>query len=293
MCVTSQIFDGIAKPVKRLFDIRAPVFVIQAVFETLPFPGILQGIAGRRKHQLSLLIEKFQKGEIFSFEFIPKDIDRNKKGRGRFPDFPVRGQSAAGDNTVHMDMVVQFLIPGVEHLDDSGLCPEMVPVSREFQKGLGTALMEQTVKESLVAVDQGIELMWKGKHHMKVRGINDFRPALIDPEFFGYTLTVRAASIAAGILVKLHMAAFRTPADIDTEPAGLAGKDCAGGFPLFSRLKSSGETVIVIGIQPDVLNREITQRNHLLSSQKERRFSCPGRKQDGYRSRWILGIYVP
>lgn len=53
------------------------------------------------------------------------------------------------------------MIPGVEHLDDSRLSPEIVPVSREFQKGLGTALMEQTVKESLVAVDQGIELMRK------------------------------------------------------------------------------------------------------------------------------------
>ena len=30
--VTPKIFDGIAKPVKRLFDIRAPVFVIQACF---------------------------------------------------------------------------------------------------------------------------------------------------------------------------------------------------------------------------------------------------------------------
>lgn len=106
MRVTPKLFDGIAKPVKRLFDIRAPVFVIQAVFETLPFPGILQGMTGRRENKLFLLVEGIQEGEIFSFEFIPKDIDRNKKGRGSLPDFPVRGQSAAGDNTMHVDMVV-------------------------------------------------------------------------------------------------------------------------------------------------------------------------------------------
>ena len=94
----AKIFDGIAKPVKRLFDIRAPVFVIQAVFETLPFPGILQGMTGRRENKLFLLVEGIQEGEIFPLIF-PKDIDRNKKGRGSLPDFPVRGQSAAGDNT--------------------------------------------------------------------------------------------------------------------------------------------------------------------------------------------------
>lgn len=181
----------------------------------------------------------------------------------------------------------------MEHLDDSRLSPEIVPVSREFQKGLGTALMEQTVKESLVAVDQGIELMRKRKHHMEVRGIDDFRPALIDPELFEYTLTVWTAAAAAGIIMELHMTALRTPADIDTKPAGLAGKDCTGGFPLFRRLNLLGETVIVIGIQPDFLNRKVTQRNHLPSSQKERRHACPGRKQDGYRSGSTSRTCVP
>lgn len=267
--VAPKIFDGIAKPVKSLFDIRAPVFAIQAVFETLPFHGILQGLTGGRKHKLFLTVEAVQESEIFALEFIPKDIDRKKKGRGGLPDFPVRGQPAAGDDAVHMDMVVQFLVPGVEYLDDSGLCAEIVSVSREFQECLGTALMEQTVKEPLIAVDQGIEFMGKGKHHMEIRGINDFRPALIDPEFFEYPLTVWAAAVTAGILVKLGMPAFGTPADIDTESAGFAGKDCTGGFPLLNRLKGSGEAVVLIGIQPDFLNRKVTQESHLRSGQKE------------------------
>lgn len=87
MRVTPKLFDGIAKPVKRLFDIRAPVFVIQAVFETLPFPGILQGMTGRRENKLFLLVEGIQEGEIFSFEFIPKDIAGIKKAEEAFRIF--------------------------------------------------------------------------------------------------------------------------------------------------------------------------------------------------------------
>ena len=119
---------------------------------------------------------------------------------------------------------------------------------------------------------------------MEVRGINDFRPAFINPDFFQYSLTDGAVPVPAGIIVEFHVSAFAALTDIDPKPAGLAGKDCTGGFPLFRRLNLLGETVIVIGIQPDFLNRKVTQRNHLPSSQKERRHACPGRKQDGYRS---------
>ena len=156
----------------------------------------------------------------------------------------------------------------MEHLDDSRLSPEIVPVSREFQKGLGTALMEQTVKESLVAVDQGIELMRKRKHHMEVRGIDDFRPALIDPEFFEYTLTVWTAAAAAGIIMELHAAAFGACTDIDAEAAGFAGKDGTGSFLLLIGLEMSGLAELPIRIQPYFLNFEVTHGRHLPSGQK-------------------------
>ncbi len=38
----------------------------------------------------------------------------------------VRGKATPGNNAVHMDMVVDFLIPGVEHLDDARGCPQML-----------------------------------------------------------------------------------------------------------------------------------------------------------------------
>ena len=60
---------ALPNPLNVLFDIRAPVFVIQAVFETLPFPGILQGMTGRRENKLFLLVEGIQEGEIISFDY--------------------------------------------------------------------------------------------------------------------------------------------------------------------------------------------------------------------------------
>ena len=62
----------------------------------------------------------------------------------------------------------------MEYLDDPGLCAKIFLVCTQFQKGFGTALMEQSVKELLITVDQGIEFMGESKHHVEVRGINDF-----------------------------------------------------------------------------------------------------------------------
>lgn len=41
----------------------------------------------------------------------------------------VRRKAAAGDNAVHMYMVIQFLVPGMQYLDDPGCCTEPLFIS--------------------------------------------------------------------------------------------------------------------------------------------------------------------
>ena len=44
----------------------------------------------------------------------------------------VGSKPGAGNDAVHMHMVVDFLVPCMEYLDDAGCCPEMFFVSGEF-----------------------------------------------------------------------------------------------------------------------------------------------------------------
>lgn len=122
---------------------------------------------------------------------------------------------------------------GMEDLDDPRLGAKIFLICAQFQKCFCAALMEQAVKEPLIAIDQGIEFMGKSKHYMEVRGIYDFRPALIDPDFFKDSLAVGTVPVPAGILVEFHVPAFPARADIDTKSSGFAGKDCMGSFLLF------------------------------------------------------------
>ena len=69
------------------------------------------------------MIAGVQQRKIFPLKLIPEYPDRDKKLSGGSTDPVVRGKPAAGDNTVHMDMVAQFLVPGVEDLYDPGCAP--------------------------------------------------------------------------------------------------------------------------------------------------------------------------
>ena len=143
----------------------------------------------------------------------------------------VASKPSSGDDAVHMDMVIQFLVPSVEHLDDPRLRPKILVVSRQFQKSFGTAFMEQPVKKLLIAGDQRVEFVRERKHHMEVRGVNDFRPAFINPDLFQDSLTAGTVPVTAGIIVEFHLPAFAALADIYSKPAGLTGADRTGSFP--------------------------------------------------------------
>ena len=284
--IPSQIFDRIPETVEGFFDVWAPVFLIKAVFERLPDAGILQSTAGGRKNKFPLLVTGVQKRKIFPLELIPEYPDRDKELSGGAADPAVRSEPCPGDDAVHVDMVAQFLVPGVEHLDDPGLCPEVFFVGRQFQECLRTAFMEQPVKKLLVTEEQGVEFVRERKYHMEVRGANDFRPALVHPEFFADSLTDGTVPVTAGILVEFHVPAFAAFTDIDTQPAGLAGEDGTGSFSLFLGLEMSGLTVIRIGILPDVLDPEVTHGASLPSFQTGWERKKKSGKTDGRKAQW-------
>jgi hypothetical protein len=68
---------------------------------------------------------------------------------------------------------------------------------------------------------------------MEVGTVNHFGSAGINPEFLHHGLTVRAASVAAGIVVNLLMSAFIAYADIAAQGTGLTCHDGSSSLKLF------------------------------------------------------------
>lgn len=88
--------------------------------------------------------------------------------------------------------------------------------------------MQETVQVLLVAVNERIELMGQGKDHMEVRCVNDFCPAFIHPDLLENSLTVRAVTVTAGVVMEFHVSAVHTPAHIDPKFSGFTVQDGTG-----------------------------------------------------------------
>ena len=82
--------------------------------------------------------------------------------------------------------------------------------------------MKQSVEKVLITINEGIQFMGQGKNHMKVRGVDDFRPAFIHPDFLLYSLTVRAVTVAAGVVVDFYVPTVRTLTEVTAKLSGLA-----------------------------------------------------------------------
>ena len=222
MGVAAEILNGVPKTVEGFFDVRAPVLIVKSIPEFSPMVRVPQLFAGSGKNQLSVLEEGLEPREELPFKLIPEGLHADKEVFLNRPDLMVWGKAAAGNDAVHMYMVAQLLVPCVKDLYDAGYCTEMLFVGGKLQERFRAASVEETVKQALIRVKERIERMGKRKDHMEIRGIDHFGPSFIDPDFFFDGLAAGAVPVAAGIVMDLDMPAFRTLADIVTEPAGPA-----------------------------------------------------------------------
>ena len=156
MGVSSKVFDGISKTMKGFFDVRTPILFIKFIFPVLPFMGILQSFTGGGEAQLIILEERIEQGKVFSLELIPEDIYGDEKSTGSPSDLMGFGQSTTRNDTVHVHMVIQLLVPCMEYLDDPGCCTEILLIGRQFKKCFGTASVKKAVQKLLVTINEWI-----------------------------------------------------------------------------------------------------------------------------------------
>ena len=89
-------------------------------------------MAGAGKSQRAVFVKGIEAGKVFAFKFVPQGSYRDKETAFRFPYFAVRCEPSSGNDAMHMHMVVDLLVPGMEYLDDARHRPEMLLIGRKF-----------------------------------------------------------------------------------------------------------------------------------------------------------------
>jgi len=105
----------------------------------------------------------------FKPALVAENIDRQEESLLRVdPPRVVRRQTAGGNNTVNMRMMLEFLVPGVKDAEESDFRTEALRIAGDLQQRLGARAEQQGINLAFVLQGQRRKLPGQGKDHVDV-----------------------------------------------------------------------------------------------------------------------------
>jgi hypothetical protein len=90
-------------------------------------------------------------GNKLTAEDTTEHLDGKKEGRaGGDPVGVIWSESAGSKHTVNMGMVLQSLVPGMEHAEEADLCAKVPGIASDLKQSLGTSVKQQVINHLLV-----------------------------------------------------------------------------------------------------------------------------------------------
>ena len=90
-------------------------------------------------------------GNKLTAEDTAEHLDGKKEGgAGGDPVGVVWSESAGSKYTVNMGMMLQTLVPGMEHAEEADLCAKVPWIASDLKQSLGTGVKQQVINHLLV-----------------------------------------------------------------------------------------------------------------------------------------------
>jgi hypothetical protein len=136
---------------------------------------------------------------------------------------------------VNVGMMLQFLIPGVQHAKEADLGSEVPGVGGNFEERLSAATEQQAVDQFFVLQRQGCQLVGKRKYDVSVGSSEQFGASRGQPAIAHLALTLRAVPIPAGVIGDGSMAAAGALVYMASHRGGAASLDGVQDFQMQPR----------------------------------------------------------
>ena len=128
--------------------------------------------------ELAVVEGPFESGDKLAAEDTTEHLNGEKEAVARVdPALVIRGEATGRDHAMDMGMMLQFLIPTMEHAEEADFSAEMAGIARHFEQRFSTGLEQQTVDHLLVLQSQRGEPPRKGEDHMDVGSRQKFAAA--------------------------------------------------------------------------------------------------------------------
>src|SRR6266852_8048298 len=183
------------------FGVDVPVVSEQDSYPGGEGFGVSQGFQGAMKAKLALPEVAFQSGNKLTAKDATERLDGKEEGVAWLdPMSAIERQSAGGHDTMHVQVMFEFLIPGVEHTEEADLGAEMFGIASDFEEGCGTGLQQEMVQEFLVLQGERRQFMGEREDNMDVARGEKLLTTRFEPTAASVGLTLRAVPVTAAVV---------------------------------------------------------------------------------------------
>src|ERR1700691_2245541 len=167
-----------------------------------------------------------ESGDKLAAEDTAEHFDGKEERAARGDPAGVIGSEAAGGkHAVDMGMMLQSLVPGMEHTEEADLGSKVPGIAGDVQQGFGTGMKQQVVDQTLVLQCERSEFPRQGEDDVHVAGGQQFPFPCLEPAQAGVALAPWAMPVATRVIRDGSMSAVRAPIAMSTQRGGAAAHD--------------------------------------------------------------------
>src|SRR5450755_4538225 len=104
-------------------------------------------------------------------EDTAEHFDGKEEGAaGGDPAGVIRSEAAGGQHAVDMGMMLQSLVPGMEHAEEADLRAEVTRIAGDLQQSCSAGVKQQVVDQPFILQCERSEFPWQGEDDVHVAG---------------------------------------------------------------------------------------------------------------------------
>ena len=164
-----------------------------------------------------------QPGDKLAAEDTAEHFDGKKEGAARGdPAGVVRSETAGGQHAVDMRMMLQSLVPGMEHAEEADLGSQVAWIAGDLQQGFSTGAKEQVVDQPFVLQCERSQFPRQREDDVHVAGGQQLPFPRLEPAQAGIALALGTMPVATRVVRDGGISAVRALIAMSAQRGGAA-----------------------------------------------------------------------
>src|SRR5712692_401795 len=140
-------------------------------------------------------------GDKLAAEDTAEHFDGKEEGAaGGDPAGVVRSEAAGGKHAVDMGMMLQALIPGMEHAEEADLGAKVPGIAGDLLQSCSAGVKQQVVDQPFILQCQRSQFPRQGEDDVRVAGGQQLPFPRLKPALAGVALTLGAVPVATRVV---------------------------------------------------------------------------------------------